>query len=144
MQNKKAGIEELVPLISEAVKNGTEIRLTPRGRSMLPFLCERDIVVLSKPPKRLNKYDIALYYRKNGDVYVMHRLINIKDGEYVFCGDNQCYPEQGVKDGDIIAVVSSAIRNEKETMRGMGYLLYCRTLFVRRFLKKVKLHLVRR
>lgn len=138
MQSKSVAIEELIPVIREAVENGSGINMTPRGQSMLPFISGRNSVFLEKPPVRLKKYDVALYYRRKTGIYVMHRMIKIKNGGYVFCGDNQAWKETGVEDPDIIALVTSVKEENKEKMRGFSYALYCRTLFLRRFIKKIK------
>ena len=138
MLNKSVAIEELVPIICEAIENGVGINMTPRGQSMLPFISDRDSVFLEKPPTRLKKYDVAFYFRRSTKTYVMHRLIKIKNGGYVFCGDNQFWEETGIEHGDVIALVTSVSRGGKEKMCGFFYAVYCRTLFLRRVLKKVK------
>lgn len=138
MLNKKVAIEDLIPVISEAIQNGSGISMTPKGQSMLPFISDKDSVYLEKPPARLKKYDIALYYRRSSGIYVMHRLIKIKNGEYVFCGDNQVCGETGIEHADIVALVTGVSRDGKQKMRGLKYTLYCRTLFLRRFFEKVR------
>ncbi len=143
MQNKSVEINQLIPVIREAVQSGSEITMTPRGLSMLPFLGEKDTVTLKSPPERLNKYDVALYFRSSVNAYVLHRAVGFRDGSYVFCGDNQGYKEFGVKKEDIVAVLSSAKRGGQEFAGGLGYRVYCRTLFIRRFLIRTKLRLKR-
>lgn len=141
MQSKSVAIEELMPVICEAIQNGSGVNMTPRGRSMLPFISEKDSVFLEKPPSRLKKYDIAFYLRRcpdSKDVYVMHRLIKIKDDGYVFCGDNQFREETGIEHSDIVALVTSVSLGDKNKMRGVSYAIYCRTLFLRRFIKKIR------
>ena len=52
MNEKKSAIhmEDLVPIIREVLETGSEFRLYPRGRSMLPTIVEgQDSVMLAKP-----------------------------------------------------------------------------------------------
>ena len=82
-------MKEIFPLIEEGIKNGGKYRFYPKGVSMLPLLREGiDSVILSLPEK-IEKYDMVLYQRDDGQ-YVLHRVVDIKDGKYDFCGDNQC------------------------------------------------------
>lgn len=75
-------------LIKEAISSDGEFRLYPRGTSMMPLLREGIDSVLLKKPEGVSKNDIVLYKRSNGQ-FVLHRVIKIKNGEYVMCGDNQ-------------------------------------------------------
>lgn len=62
-----APMEEIVPLIEEALSAGQSVRLSPTGISMLPMLRQGiDSVVLSPVPETLRKYDLPLYRRENG------------------------------------------------------------------------------
>jgi hypothetical protein len=131
---------ELYPLMSEVLASGGEFRLYPKGTSMLPLLREgRDSVVLVAK-KALKKQDICLYRRKGGE-FVLHRLVDLdKEGNPVFCGDNQTVREYGVPVESVLAVVSAFYRGEKRrSLKGLGYRLYVmafRFLPVRRLLLK--------
>ncbi len=85
-----------------------EIQISPKGRSMLPYLREnRDKVRVVPAIDKLHKYDIVLY--KSCGLYILHRVIGF-DGEYYYiCGDNTAECEK-VKREDIIGVVSEIIR----------------------------------
>lgn len=57
------------------------------GCSMYPLLIDhRDSVFIKKKP-RYDKYDVVLFRRTNGQL-VLHRLRNIKNGNYICSGDN--------------------------------------------------------
>ena len=85
---------------------------TPVGSSMLPLIRERiDTVRLEKPKGRCNKYDVIMYQRKNG-IYVLHRIIKVKNDSYVLCGDNQSFLEHNVTDDMIIGVMTGFYRED--------------------------------
>lgn len=83
------------------------------GTSMLPLLrVRKDLVHLRKPQGRLKSYDVALFRRRNGQ-YVLHRVVEVRDGDYVFLGDNQIRQEKGITDSQIIGVMEGVTRNGK-------------------------------
>lgn len=139
---KEYRLEELLPLIREALANGQSIRYFPKGISMLPMLRQGiDSVVLSPFTGKLKKYDLPLYRRDDGH-FVLHRIVKVKD-TYSCVGDNQFGIENGVRHDQIIAVTTAFYRGEKRySTRGFGYSLYCRfwhtTRWIRRYYRAVK------
>ncbi|MBQ9438064.1 MAG: S24/S26 family peptidase [Lachnospiraceae bacterium] len=86
------------------------------GDSMLPLICQgRDLVVIVPPAGRLKKYDIPLYKRDSGQ-YVLHRILKVREKDYVICGDNRWRREYGITDWQIIGVLSAVIRDGKEIL----------------------------
>ncbi len=85
-----------------------ELQISPKGRSMFPYLIEKwDKVKVLPYTEKLQKYDIVLY--KSCGLYILHRVTGF-DGEYYYiCGDNTVGLERVHKD-DIIGVVSEIIR----------------------------------
>lgn len=126
LQNKQFQLEQLMPLIREALAEGKTVRFSPRGTSMLPMLRQgQDSVLLSPAPEKLKKYDIPLYQRQDGQ-YVLHRIV--RAGETYTCiGDNQLTPEAGVKREQILAVVTAFTRGDRQIpVTDLRYGLYCR------------------
>ena len=80
------------------------------GDSMYPTIQPRDLLVISRVEKPMERYDIPLYKRDNG-AYVLHRIVGIEDGGYIMCGDNRCCPERGITDRHIIGVLTAIVRN---------------------------------
>ena len=119
--------DELMPLIEERLAAGYAVRYLPfRGVSMLPMLRQgKDSVELSPLPAKLKKYDLPVYRRPNGQL-VMHRVVDVKDDQYICLGDNtesfeKIYPDQ------VIGVVSAFKRGEKRIeVTDPGYQRYCR------------------
>lgn len=132
---------ELLPLIREQIALGGSVRIAPRGTSMLPMLrYGMDTVVLSPVPERLRKYDIPFYRRDNGQ-FVLHRIVAVGDA-YTCIGDNQFELEHGVRQDQVIAVVTSFNRGGREiSVTNLGYRCYCRFWHysrpVRRFWRRV-------
>lgn len=119
-------MEDLVPLFLERLEAGQQVRFSPMGTSMLPMLREeRDSVVLSPAPQRLRKYDLPLYQRDNG-AYILHRVTAVGE-TYTCIGDNQFVYEHGVRQDQIVAVVTGFRRKGRDhTVTEPGYRFYCR------------------
>ena len=94
-----------------------------RGTSMLPMLHQnRDLVVIEPPLLRLERFDVALY--KRGKSYVLHRVIEVKDGYYLIRGDNTFTLER-VPDSAVIGVLTAFNRKGRQFSVTSGrYLRY--------------------
>jgi hypothetical protein len=126
-----------MPIIEEKLAAEGEVLFSPNGTSMLPTLkAGRDTLVLVSPPKRLRKYDIALFRRRNGQ-YVLHRVIAVGD-RYTFMGDNQFEPERGIEEADIVALCIAYERNGKRVrLDSFSSRLHARILHVSRPLRRM-------
>lgn len=109
----------------ELAKSG-KIVVTNVGVSMRPLIKQgRDIMIITSKEGRLNKYDVPLYKRR--DQYVLHRIVQVRENDYVILGDNCVAKEYGITDDQIIGVMTSLVRNGKEiNLNGFGYKLYVR------------------
>ena len=84
------------------------------GVSMLPLLRQRrDIITIEKKQGRCKKYDVALYKRPNGS-YVLHRVVEVREKDYVILGDNCVNKENGITDENILGVMTSFVRDGRE------------------------------
>lgn len=148
MADKKASLEELLPVMRQVLDSGGRVSFTPNGISMYPMLCSgRDTVTLKKPDGSLKKYDLPLYRRQNGQ-FVLHRIVGKNKDGYIMRGDNQLGNEYGVKHSQIVGVVTGFIRNGKTyAVTDFAYRLYvvlrCNpiTLFLRRTKYRIKVKL---
>lgn len=120
------------------------------GISMEPLLKQgRDVFTVEKKKnERFRKYDVVMY-RRPPDKYVLHRIIKVRENDYVILGDNCINKETGITDEDILGVMTSFVRNGKEhKVTDLSYRMYvqlwCRMAFLRIFLKKVKYKLRKR
>ena len=89
------------------------------GRSMTPFLVPgRDTVYLSRLERPVQRGDILLYQRDSGQ-YVLHRVWKVeKDGSFTMVGDAQTELEPGIRENQIIAIVTSVVRKGKPMAPG--------------------------
>ena len=115
------------------------------GTSMMPMIREgRDVMVISRSEGRLRRFDIPLY--KRGDKYILHRVLKVREKDYVIAGDHCVYREYGVTDEDIIGVLTGLYRDGKPvSLDSLGYKLYCHLwcdfYHVRVFILRVKSYL---
>ncbi len=129
-------------IIEEALRQKGVYVSTTAGVSMYPMLRHRRDTIIIKPvTKKLKRYDVPLYRR--GDDYVLHRIIGEDENGYIICGDNCIQKEYGIKDSQIIGVLSGFYRaNKPIDMDGFGYRIYSRIWVfiypIRIFLKNVK------
>ena len=86
-----------------------------KGVSMLPLLREgKDIFTVEKKgAERCKRGDVVLFKREP-DEYILHRVVEVRENDYVILGDNCINPEYGIKDEDILGVMTSYVRNGKE------------------------------
>lgn len=84
------------------------------GTSMLPLIRQkRDLMIIVKrPEERLKKYD-AVLYKTNQGKYILHRIIKVNTDDYVICGDNCIHREFGIKDRQIIGILTAVVRDNK-------------------------------
>ena len=96
------------------------------GVSMLPLLRQgRDLFVVEKRgPGRLKAGDVVLY-RRPPDKYVLHRIVEVREKDYVILGDNCVNREYGITDDDILGIMIGFVRDGKQhTVTERGYRLY--------------------
>ncbi len=115
-----------------------------KGVSMLPLLREgKDLfTVTKKEDERCKVGDVVLYRRPPNDC-VLHRIIKVREHDYVILGDNCVQKEYGITDEDIIGVMTGFVRDGKtHSVAELGYRLYTflmlHTVAGRIFLKKRK------
>lgn len=99
----------LIPEIARLLSEGKEVRFTPAGVSMRPFIeGGRDSVILTQLSRAPRVGDIVLAQAETPcgrSTYVLHRLIRIEGEQYVLQGDGNLTGEERCASGDIIGVV---------------------------------------
>lgn len=142
----KVANDILIPELARLVADGKEVRFTPAGVSMRPFIeGDRDSVVLEPLQGRPRRGDVLLahvetpYGRKT---YVLHRLIRIEGENIVLQGDGNLSGEEPCTLGDVIARVKR-VESPKghRKLLTRGYLWYWLKP-VRKWLLKIYRHTV--
>lgn len=122
------------------LRDGKDVRFTPTGVSMRPFIeGERDTVILRHLPA-VQIGDIVLAQITNHK-YVLHRIIAIHDANITLQGDGNLTGTEHCTQNDIIGTVVQIIKPNGKTKRlTRGRIWYClRPL--RKLLLKIYRHL---
>lgn len=136
-------LETLYPVMLETLNSGNSFTFSPKGKSMLPLIRQGvDSVKISPICGKLNKYDLPLYRRSNGQ-FVLHRVVGVSNDKYIMCGDNQFIYEYGIEDSQLIGLVTEIIKPEGIIRTSdKSYISYCRkrvfTQLIKRYFSKVK------
>jgi hypothetical protein len=112
--------------LEEYLKSNGEVTYTNMGVSMMPLLRQgKDVFTLRrKGTERCRLGDVVLFRRSSGK-FVLHRVIEVHPDDYVIMGDNCYLKEKGIKDEDILGVMTSFVRDGKEhDLNEPGYRLY--------------------
>ena len=130
-------------MIEQELRERGQFAYTTKGVSMRPLLRQqRDLIVIHRrPEERLKKYDAALFKRDNGD-YVLHRVIRVREHDYIICGDNLEQMEP-VREDQILGVLHEIVRNGKTvSVNDFSYLFYVHLWWdaypIRFFLRRVR------
>ena len=102
----KIANEILIPELARLLAEGKEVRFTPSGVSMRPYIeGDRDSVVLAPLKREPRRGDILLAEVETlcgRKTYVLHRLIRIEGEELVLQGDGNLAGEERCKPADVI------------------------------------------
>ena len=127
--------EVLLGEVAQLLGKGREVVMTPKGRSMLPFIRGEVDRIKLRQPDSLRVGDIVLAYF--GNRYVLHRIVAINGDEITLMGDgNLKDTEQGIRAnviGKVVEIITPDDRQHKPTKAW----LWRHTLFFRKYLLKV-------
>ncbi|MDY6406236.1 MAG: peptidase S41 [Bacteroidales bacterium] len=102
--------EILIPEMARLLASGKEVRFSPSGVSMRPFIeGDRDSVILTAlntPPRRGDILLAQVSTLCGNTTYVLHRLIRIENETYILQGDGNLAGEERCALGDIIGRVT--------------------------------------
>ena len=111
---------------------------TNKGNSMYPLIRQgKDVLIIKNCNTRLKKMDVPLYKRKSGQ-YVLHRIVKVNSNDYVIRGDNTYSNETGIRDDQILGVLSGVIREGKEiSVNSLSYKIYSYFWYYTYYLRKI-------
>ena len=106
-------------------QNGT-LTYSNVGVSMLPLLHQgKDLFTVAKKGTERCKVGDVVLYRRPPDKYVLHRIVEVRPDSYVILGDNCVSREYGIRDEDILGVMTGVVRKGKEhSVSDRSYRLY--------------------
>ncbi|MBR2164925.1 MAG: peptidase S41 [Paludibacteraceae bacterium] len=136
----------LIPELARLLAEGKEVRFTPSGVSMRPFIeGDKDSVVLAQLTRAPRVGDILLVQSETlcgKQTYVLHRLVRIEDVHYVLQGDGNLAGEERCEQGDIIgrviAIETPSGRRKPLTRARLWYALRP----IRNYLLKIYRHTI--
>ena len=129
----------------EYLEKNDDLTYTNVGVSMMPLLHQgRDLFTVTKKTARRCKAGDVVLYRRPPNKYVLHRIIAVRPNDYVILGDNCVRKEYGIKDSDIIGIMTGFVRNGRSySVKDLPYRLYSAyimsTIPIRIFRKKAVL-----
>ena len=95
--------------IGKFLGEGKEVRLNPKGNSMLPFIRPgKDSIILAK---REDVFAGDIVFANVGDRYVVHRVIEASNNTVVLMGDGNLKAVEKCTKADILGTVITIIRN---------------------------------
>jgi ribosomal protein S18 acetylase RimI-like enzyme len=108
-------------LLERMAERGVPLRTSVRGFSMHPFICDRDILIITPVDEyELILGDIVAFTNPDSGRLVIHRIIEKTATGWLLKGDN-CLEADGVIDEKkIIGRVTCIERGEKEIRFGLG------------------------
>ena len=127
--------EVLLGEVARLLGEGREVVMTPKGRSMLPFIRgEVDRIKLRQPDK-LSVGDIVLAYF--GNRYILHRIVAINGEEFILMGDGNLKDTEQGNRSDVIGKVVEIITPDDRQHKPRKAWLWRHTLFFRKYLLKI-------
>ncbi len=87
---------------------------TNKGVSMEPLIHQgRDLMIIKKrdPKQRCKKYDVV-FFRRDNDQHVVHRILKLLPEAYWIVGDN-CISGEYVREEQVLGILSGVKRKSK-------------------------------
>ena len=110
--------------LQEREKHGMYLSV-PQGRSMWPMLrSKQDIVEIHKLVEPAKRYDVVLYVCGEDQQGVLHRVLHVRDTDYIIAGDN-CWSREFIPKKQVVGIATRFFRRGKwYDMSHKGYRLY--------------------
>ena len=109
----------------ELEKSGIYASIT-RGTSMRPLLkTGRDVVLLKKCTIEPKRFDVVLYRTPEGK-YLLHRIIKVREAEFIIRGDNTFTKEHVAKDRILAMLTDYNRKGKRRSTSNLGFRIYSR------------------
>ncbi|MDO5392449.1 MAG: hypothetical protein Q4F24_15345 [Eubacteriales bacterium] len=116
--------------IEQELKDTGRCLIQTVGVSMEPLLHNRySSVVLEEIKQPLKLYDVVLFQRPSDGDYVLHRIVKIREHDYLICGDN-CIQKEPVLPEQIIGIMTGYFNGDDfaDCAADVKYKRYVRSL----------------
>lgn len=108
-------------LMADVIGRGKEFRFRASGNSMSPFIKNDDVITFcSINSKPIRVGDIVAFLHPTYNNLIVHRVIAINSGNFLFKADNANKPDGWVNHDHIIGIVINVERNQKTIKFGLG------------------------
>ncbi len=100
-----------------------ELTYLTQGTSMRPFIHSgEDLVTIRALGDAQPRCLDAILYRRDSGQYVLHRILGKNRRGYILCGDNRYHLEFGVRQDQILGVLTHVIRGGRsQSVDAIGY-----------------------
>lgn len=115
-------MEDMYPIMKEALDNGQTFTFPVNGSSMQPLLHKNDTVTLDKS-NAYRKGDIVFYVRDDGH-FVLHRIRKVRKDCFLIVGDHQTRLERVREDQIVGKVIEIYRKGHKKNLNSLGYKFY--------------------
>lgn len=112
MESKVVANDVFLREVCVFLREGKEVRIVPKGNSMLPFIRGGEDSVILKRKNTYSVGDIVLARMKDGN-YVLHRLVSTDGENVVLMGDGNLSGYEKCCAADLEAYVVSITRKGK-------------------------------
>ena len=140
MKQHQVDNDILIPEMGILLREGKDVRFTPTGVSMRPFIeGNRDTVILRQLPS-VSVGDIVLA-AVNANIYVLHRVIAIDSDTITLQGDGNLSGTEQCQSKNVLGTVVRVIRPNGKTKRLTRGRLWYHLRPLRKLLLKIYRHL---
>lgn len=111
--------KSLINVMLAVLKKNADFRFQAKGHSMSPFIKDKDIITIS--PLSINNPatgDIVAVSFQDTKSFIVHRIVDEKDGEFIIKGDNNKSIDGIFKEDQIIGIVTKVERNGVKVWTG--------------------------
>jgi hypothetical protein len=103
----------MVPLVREAFKGGSRVRMQANGQSMRPFIRNGEVVELESPGAGVPRRGAVVLVDCGGDHYVLHRVSRLTASGFYTRGDAHRHEEGPFEARQVVARAVGVVRGAR-------------------------------
>lgn len=116
-----AAADDMGRLIAPLLKDGLSCRLVCGGNSMAPLIQSGDTLTLAPLGKRhITVGDVLAYRHPRSSHLVIHRVVELRNHHAVMKGDHAREPDACIQRKDVLGILETVTRNDRQVMAGLG------------------------